>query len=126
MYQYSAQIVRVVDGDTITLDIDLGFHLHNTVDVRLARIDTPETVYYKLEGIVDEAKNFVEALVPVGSTCIVDITRPDKYGRYLAEIRFLPGVIDKRLILDGGRILNDELVRAGLAKRYMGGKKSGS
>jgi len=123
MFQYEAKIIRIVDGDTLWLDIDLGFRLHHEIDVRLARIDTPETVYYKAQGITNAAMEFVNQCCPCGSTCIVDISKPDKYGRYLAEIRFLPGETDRRKILDGGRVLNDELVRGGFAKHYMGGKK---
>jgi len=123
MFQYEAKIIRIVDGDTLWMDIDLGFCIHHQIDVRLARIDTPETVYFKLGGIEDKAKNYVMNCVPPGATCIVDISKPDKYGRFLADVRFLPGEIDRAKILAGGRCLNDELVRGGFAKPYAGGKK---
>lgn len=44
MYSYNANVIRVIDGDTVDLDIDLGFRarLHN-VRCRLIGIDTPES-----------------------------------------------------------------------------------
>ena len=42
MYHYKAQLVRVIDGDTIEADIDLGFKTWTRRKVRLAGIDTPE------------------------------------------------------------------------------------
>ena len=42
MYKYKAKLVRVVDGDTVILDIDLGFHIRCVKRVRLARIDAIE------------------------------------------------------------------------------------
>ena len=42
MYEYNAQVLNVVDGDTFDLDIDLGFHIHIHERVRLLNINTPE------------------------------------------------------------------------------------
>ena len=42
MYEYDATLVRVIDGDTYVLDIDLGFYVHTVQHVRLAGIDCPE------------------------------------------------------------------------------------
>ena len=41
--QFQARVKRVVDGDTLDLDIDLGFHITLRERVRLMGIDTPET-----------------------------------------------------------------------------------
>ena len=49
MYHYKAVLVRVIDGDTIDVDIDLGFSLTKKERVRLAVIDTPETITKNLE-----------------------------------------------------------------------------
>ncbi len=43
MYEYSCQVTRVVDGDTIDADLDLGFNIHHKCRVRLYGIDTPES-----------------------------------------------------------------------------------
>lgn len=123
MFQYQAQVIRIVDGDTIWLDIDLGFRMHMEIDVRLAGVNTPETVSYKVGGIVDPAAVYVAKWIPPGATCVVDISKPDKYGRWLARIMFQPGVVDRMKILENPRVLNDELIAEGLAKAYSGGKK---
>lgn len=110
--------MRIVDGDTLWLDIDLGFYTHRETDIRLAGINTPESVEYRVQGIHDPAKQYVESNVPAGSTCVVDITTRDKYGRWLGVIRFLPGSMIREDILQNGRVLNDELLAQGLAKPY--------
>lgn len=119
MFQYSAKVMRVVDGDTLWLDIDLGFYTHRETDIRLAGINTPERVEYRAQGIVDPAKAYVESNVPPGSSVVVDITTRDKYGRWLGVIRFLPGSTVREDILQNGRVLNHELLAQGLAKPYM-------
>ena len=42
MYEYRAEVIRVVDGDTVDIVLNLGFNVHHAVRVRLAGIDTPE------------------------------------------------------------------------------------
>jgi micrococcal nuclease len=42
MYEYKASVIKVYDGDTITAQVDLGFHFNFTNSFRLARIDCPE------------------------------------------------------------------------------------
>lgn len=118
MFQYEAKIVRIVDGDTLWLDIDLGFYTHRITDVRLAGINAPERVEYKLSGIEDRSKAFIEQWLPPGSSCIAEITTRDKYGRWLARILFLPGHVGREDIAQNGRCLNDELLANGLAEPY--------
>lgn len=123
MFQYEAKVLRVVDGDTLHLVIDLGFHVAIDATVRLARINTPETLEYTVKGLNDPAKDYILSNCPPGSVCVVEISRAEKYGRWLAELLFQPGVIDRIEILKNPRVLNDELVRNGFAKLYDGGKK---
>lgn len=59
LYVYRAYAMRVIDGDTYELDIDLGFHAHINVHVRLRGVDTPEL--NTTEG--KQAKYFVESLM---------------------------------------------------------------
>jgi len=123
MFQYPATIKRIVDGDTLWLDVDLGFRLHFEIVVRLAHINTPETINYTAKGLVDPAAAFIAKSLPLGSSCIVDIIKQEKYGRWLAVVYYLPGEMDREKILANPHVLNDELVKAGLAQRYEGGKK---
>lgn len=116
MYTYNAKIIRVVDGDTVVLDIDLGFHTWKRGEhVRLLGIDTPE-----IRGVSDEekvrgraAKAFVEDLVEqcaYDCQVVVETKTPrDKYGRYLANIIFVQA--------DGKTVnLTSELITAGFEK----------
>ncbi|MCK4978669.1 MAG: thermonuclease family protein [Anaerolineales bacterium] len=43
MYQYKAEIIRVLDGDTMEMKIDLGFYIFTQQNIRILDIDTPET-----------------------------------------------------------------------------------
>jgi len=43
MYRYQAKLIRVVDGDTVDAEIDLGFNIYIRERIRLMGIDTPET-----------------------------------------------------------------------------------
>ena len=90
MHEYRCTIKRVVDGDTVDIDIDLGFGIwvHNE-RVRLYGIDTPESRTRDLEekkaGIY--AKQCVETFLPVGSTQTLKTYKDKvgKYGRILGE-----------------------------------------
>ena len=74
MYEYRCKIVKVIDGDTVDVDIDLGFGvwLHKE-RVRLYGIDTPESRTRDLEekkyGLMD--KKLVLTLMPIGSMKIL-------------------------------------------------------
>ena len=65
MYTYAARLVRVVDGDTVDLDIDLGFHITVRERFRLAGIDTPELRdrNTELRAAAYEAMRYLEHLL---------------------------------------------------------------
>jgi len=117
-YQYKAIVERVVDGDTIDLDIDIGFSIHIRERVRLFGIDTPETrtknLIEKLHGI--EAKNYVKDAIE-GKEIVIETIKEKKgkFGRYLAVIHYKRNRHTTNL--------NKELVDKKMAKRYYGGKK---
>ena len=90
MYEYRCKIDRVVDGDTVDVDIDLGFGIWLRKErVRLYGIDTPECRTRDLEekkyGLA--AKSFVQDLLPVGSMQTLRTRKDDKgkFGRILGE-----------------------------------------
>ena len=118
MYRYQATVVRIVDGDTLYLDVDLGFFIRMTMDVRLKGINTPEIRGPEREAGL-KSKTFVEAAIPPGTLVVIDSTKAEKYGRYLADIWYLPGAKTRDEILANGRLLNKELVDKGLAVPYM-------
>lgn len=110
MYEYMATIERWVDGDTVHLDVDMGFRIHIKVDARLAHLNTPELIKYKTTGIESPALAFVKKNCPEGSSTRVSIVKQDKYGRWLAVI--YPASLPTSL--------NDALIQSGLAKPYEG------
>ena len=91
MYEYKCKVTRVVDGDTVDIDIDLGFGvwLHKE-RVRIYGIDTPESrtrdKEEKVFGLL--AKDFVKQFVK-GSSVILRTQKYDakgKFGRILGDI----------------------------------------
>lgn len=117
MFQYQAQVVRVVDGDTIYLDIDLGFFIRMTISVRLYGVNTPE-LRGETRAAGLQAKAYVATALPVGSTVVAKTYKAEKYGRYLADIYYLPGCADREAIIANGRHLNKELIDNRLAEAY--------
>ena len=82
MYQYAATLDRVVDGDTVDFDIDLGFDIHVMQRVRLLGVDTPERGQ---EGF-DEATVALEEKLIKADRIEVWTSKTGKYGRYLGDI----------------------------------------
>lgn len=95
-------VVNVIDGDTLDIDIDLGFTCRSKQRFRLARIDTPE----RGQPGWAEATEFLKRSA-LGRTASLEVTKTDKYGRYLCE-----------LFIDGVNV-NDLLLASGLAKLYV-------
>lgn len=85
LYEYKATLVRVVDGDTLILLVDLGFKVHKEVTVRLARIDAPEIK--SIEG--KASKTFLENKLKEGLLIHLTSKGIDGYGRSIGEITLL-------------------------------------
>ncbi len=112
LYTYKALVEKVVDGDTLWLNIDVGFSCWSRQKVRFRGIDCPEIDTKKGQ----EAKEFVEARLKEVSFIVVKTHKSDKYDRYLADIFFLKDEENPRTVLEEGIFLNQELLDAGLAK----------
>ena len=119
MYEYRVkQVLRVVDGDTIDVDIDLGFDISFTSRVRLAGIDTPESrTTDKREKVLGlEVKQRLKELLSKSSSLVIKTEKPDsteKYGRILGW-----------LFIDGAeKSINEGLIADGYAWGYMGETK---
>ena len=82
-YAYKATIDRIVDGDTVLMDVDLGFLVKVSEKFRLAHINTPEQ---SDKAGWDAAVDMVKRLIPAGSVVTVLSLGKDKYGRWLAEV----------------------------------------
>ena len=115
MYEYDCRIKRVVDGDTIDLDIDLGFGTWRCGErIRLYGVDTPECrtrdAQEKAAGLL--AKKFVEDALHVGGTYRLTTKEKGKFGRYLGTIK-----------IDGKLTINAALISENLAVPYSGQNK---
>ena len=136
MYEYYCKIVKVIDGDTVDVDIDLGFGVWLKKErVRVNGIDTPESRTRDKEekkfGLI--SKNRVKQLLPVGSTQILKTEsdrngedKKGKFGRILGDFVFNKPVSndDKIPILEiEGVRLSDVLIDENMAVRYHGQSK---
>ena len=115
MYTYTATVSRIVDGDTIYVDVELGFFLRQHMKLRLAGIDTPEIRGAEREAGL-QAKVFVERAIPVGSRVVIKTSKLGKYGRYIADVYYSSDTDDPHKILHNGHHLNQDLLNAGFAK----------
>ena len=125
-YEYHAKVTEVVDGDTVVVDIDLGFDVKLTDQkVRLLGVDTPESrTSDKIEKVFglaskDFAKKFIEGckdkyvILRTHISDDVDSSGREKFGRLLGEV----------VHPETKKVLNDELITNGYAVRYMGENK---
>ena len=122
MYEYKCKILRVVDGDTVDVDIDLGFGVWMHKErVRMMGIDTPES---RTRDRVEKAfgiasKDRLKELLPIGSIQVlkteIDRSGEDKKGKF--------GRILGDFLVDDNRRCTDILVEEGHAVAYFGGSK---
>ena len=122
MYEYNCKIVRVVDGDTVDVDIDLGFGIWMHKErIRVHGIDTPEsrTRDYMEKIFGKLAADTVEKFLPVGSrqTLITVKDKAGKFGRILGKLKIFDGQQDRETTL------NEWMVRNYYAVEYHGQSK---
>jgi micrococcal nuclease len=120
MYEYRVKILKVVDGDTVDVDIDLGFGIVLTDErVRIMGIDTPESrTRDKVEkkfGLASKAR--LKSLL--GKTGILK-TQINKKGE---DMKGKFGRILGDFVAEDGRMVTDILVEEGHAVAYFGGSK---
>ena len=121
MYEYKSKILRVVDGDTVDVDIDLGFGVWMHKErVRIMGIDTPESrTSDKVEKIFGlKAKERLNSLLGANAILQTQVSKngenmKGKFGRILGNF----------LTEDGSKICADVLVQEGHAVHYTGGSK---
>ena len=116
-FWYNCIIQRIVDGDTVDVDIDLGFGIWLRKErVRIAGIDTPEKrtrdKVEKIFGLAATAK--AHELIPEGSQCIVR-TRRDRAGKY--------GRTMGDFVLENNRLYTEIMVETHHAVPYEGQSK---
>jgi len=103
MYEYKAILNRIVDGDTIDVDIDLGFDVKIKQRVRLYGINTPEVRTKDLEekqkGI--EATEYLRKILPKEFIIQTILNKRGKYGRVLGIIWANEENINEKMVTEG-------------------------
>ncbi len=112
------EVLKIVDGDTIDANIDLGFDISLTKRVRLNGIDTPEsrTTDLKEKALGLEVKEWLKHKLEGAKDILIKTQLPDsteKYGRILGNL----------YINNESLSLNEQMVNAGYAWSYKGDAK---
>ena len=116
LHHYNCKLVKVVDGDTVKLIIDLGFKIKVAVSLRLVGIDTPEK--RSSSGLEQKAaykaELYLEKMIK-NKDLIVSTKKNDMYGRYVGTL----------YVKDGNEVvnINNIMLNKGLAKEYKGGHR---
>lgn len=112
MYEYKATVKRIIDGDSLILDIDLGFYMFmNETKIRLYGLDTPEMAsedpLLRLQAVL--ATRYLFDNLQVGEKVIIKtvLDKREKYGRLLATV-----------FTKDGLNINEGLVQNKLAVSY--------
>jgi micrococcal nuclease len=112
------QITKVVDGDTIDADVDLGFDISLSKRIRLAAVDTPESrtadANEKKYGL--QSKEWLKHKLENAKNILIKTELPDsteKYGRIIGHL----------FINDQETSLNNQMIIEGYAWTYDGGTK---
>ena len=123
MYEYKAVVVKIIDGDTIDVTIDLGFELYKKERVRIAGVDTPEKRTRNLEekalglDATDWLKDKLEGAISGDDDLVIRtelVGGTGKYGRLLGWC----------YIGDSTVSLNEQMIEEGYAHAYDGGTKN--
>ena len=118
-YWYKGTVLKVIDGDTFDVMIDLGFNIHYKARVRLYGVNTPESrtkdAAEKELGL--KAKAFTKDWLTNHSTVFIKtvIDKNEKYGRVLADIYSSADIDDPKTAC-----LNKDIIESGYAREYFG------
>jgi micrococcal nuclease len=118
-FWYGAKVLKVVDGDTVDLSIDLGFKIHHEIRVRLFGVNTPESRTKDLQekALGLKAKQFTQDWLTNHKWVFVNTIpdKNDKYGRILAKIYSSENINDPTTAC-----LNTDIIQSGYAREYYG------
>lgn len=118
MYEYRATVLRVMDGDTVDLEVDLGLETLRRIRCRLAGIDAPELKTAEGQAAREHLVEILADYAARGGGFLLCRTikdRREKYGRYLVELR--PG--DQPAFQSA----SDRMIHDGFARPYDGGAR---
>ncbi len=109
LYNYKARVLRIVDGDTVNLEIDLGMKVFLKSNCRLSGINAPElrSTDLSVREKAMQAKMYLGGLLPIDSIVELQSMSLDKYGRSIGQITTKEGIV-----------VNDEMIKSGNAIVY--------
>ena len=114
-FVYRAETLRVVDGDTILVRLDLGFEVWKKEYIRFAKIDAPPI---KEDG-GEEAFAYVRDQLAKARVVVISTNKADVHGRYIGDIMYSTNERDGwEKVFASGKYLNQELLDKGLARVY--------
>jgi micrococcal nuclease len=110
LYEYSATLERIIDGDTVVMLVDLGFSTFRRDTFRFYGINAPE--HTTPEG--QAAITYINTLIKPGDVITTKTykDKTEKYGRMLATLTRADGLC-----------INDDMVKSGHAVAYFGGAR---
>lgn len=122
-YLYRGKVTRVVDGDTVDIEVDLGFYLKANIRFRLVGINAPEmnsadpAVRIAAVASTEYLTNLLGAQNPTPMSVVLRSTKTEKYGRWLADL-WIPAEEPSSPLS-----VNSAMLVAGHATAYFGGAR---
>ena len=86
MHIYRAKIARIVDGDTVDFDVDLGFNVHIRIRTRLLSVDTPERGHEDWAKATSALTTLLNEQKDEEGYVSIETQKTGKYGRWLVNI----------------------------------------
>ncbi len=122
MYEYEIKVLRVVDGDTVDAQVDLGFRVHHNIRIRLYGINTPEVrtrdAEEKIRGKAASAR--LQELLDGADRIILKSHGLGKFGRCLGELTLISFQDEE----DTKENLVETMLAEGHGVPYFGGKRN--
>ena len=86
MHEYRAKVIKIVDGDTVDFDVDLGFRISIRIRTRLLGVDTPERGHEDWAKATSVLTNLLNEKKDEEDYVKIQTTKTGKYGRWLVNI----------------------------------------
>ncbi len=99
MYEYNAKLIRIIDGDTIVVTMDVGFNMTTKQHIRLLGINAPEKRGKTKQAGLDAKEHLITLLK--NDDLVIKTRKNDSFGRYLGTIYLNGTDINQQMIDDG-------------------------
>ena len=86
VHTYRAKVARLIDGDTVDFDVDLGFYISIRIRTRLVGVDTPERGHPERAKATQVLSDLLTAQTDEKGYVMIRTGKTGKYGRWLVDI----------------------------------------